>query len=323
MLAFQPLRRALVAASLLCLPMLVQAQPFPTKPVKIVVAFGAGVVDTGARVMAKALSEKWGQPVIVENVTGAGGNIAAEQVARSIGDGSVFLVTGRNIIVNPFLFQKVAYTPFKDLLPVSIFANLPYVIVTHPSVPARTLTELVGYAKANPGKLNFGSGGIGTTPHISGELFKLKAGLNMVHVPYKGSAATVAALVGGQIDLAIDSVTPYLGFIQRGDVRVIAATGANRIAKLPNVPTTKEVGFGEFQVAAWLSVWAPGTTAPSVIEQVNKDIMTVMELPEVRSQFARLEMEPASLPMLQLHEYLRAETKQWAEVVRISGAKAD
>lgn len=168
----QRLKTLTLAACMVCVPAFAQAQSYPSTRVKIVVAFGPGV-DTGARLLAKALSEKWGQPVIVENRPGAGGNIAPELIARSPGDGSIFLLTGRNIIVNPFLFDTVSYTPMKDLLPVSLFANLPFVIVTHPSVPVRTLPELIAYARANPGKLNFGSGGIGTTPHISGELFKL------------------------------------------------------------------------------------------------------------------------------------------------------
>jgi tripartite-type tricarboxylate transporter receptor subunit TctC len=300
------------------------AQNYPGKPVRVIVAFGPGVVDTGARVIAQRLGEKWGQTVVVENRTGAGGNIAAEAAARAPGDGYTLLVTARNIVVNVALFDKVPYTPMKDLVPVSLFANLPFVIVTTPSLPVRNLQELIAYARANPGKLNFGSGGHGTTPHISGELFKLRARVEMTHIPYKGSAETVKELVAGRIQLAIDSVTPYLPFIERGDVRVIASAGARRIDKLPDVPTVAEAGLADFEAGAWLSIWAPGATPAAVVQQVNRDAAAVLDTREAREQMAKLGMEvPPAMAPAELDSYMNAEMRKWGEVVRVSGAKVN
>ena len=316
--------RTILATALMLTATIGTAQTFPSKPVKVVVAFGPGVVDTGARLIAQRLSEKWGQPVVVENRTGAGGNIAAEAAARSAGDGTTFLVTARNIVVNVALFDRVPYTVMKDLLPVSLFANLPFVVVTNPSLPVRNVQELIAYARANPGKLNFGSGGHGTTPHISGELFKLKTGIDMVHVPFKGSGETVTQLVAGRIHLAIDSVSPYLQFIERGDVRAIAAAGMTRIEKLPNVPTVRESGLADFETGAWLSLWAPGSTAPAIVQQVNRDIRGILESRETREQMSKLGMEvPAPMSPEQLGTYMMAEMKKWGEVVRASGAKVN
>ncbi len=300
------------------------AQPFPAKPVRIIVAFGPGVVETGARAIAQRLGDKWGQQVTVENRTGAGGNIAAGAVARAPGDGHTLLVTARNIVVNVALFDRVPYTPMKDLVPVSLFANLPFVVVVNAALPVRSVAELIAYARANPGKLNFGSGGHGTTPHISGELFKLRAGVEMTHIPFKGSAETVRELLSGRVHLAIDSVTPYLQFIERGDVRVIAAAGARRMDRLPEVPTVAEAGLANFEAGAWLSIWAPGGTPNAIIAQVNRDVAAILESLEMREQMGKTGMEaPAARTPEQLVDYMNAEMRTWAEVVRVSGAKVN
>ena len=314
----------IAALALLMHTVIAPAQTFPAKPVRIIVAFGPGVVDTGARAIAQRLGDKWGQQVIVENRTGAGGNIAAEAVARAPGDGYTLLVTARNIVVNVALFDRVPYTPMKDLVPVSLFANLPFVVVVNGALPVRTVGELIAYARANPGKLNFGSGGHGTTPHISGELFKLRAGVEMTHIPFKGSAETVRELLSGRIHLAIDSVTPYLQFIERGDVRVIAAAGARRMDRLPEVPTVAEAGLANFEAGAWLSIWAPGGTPPAIVAQVNRDVAAILESREMREQMGKTGMEapPARTPE-QLVDYMNAEMRTWAEVVRVSGAKVN
>lgn len=315
--------RMLFSAALLVFGAAAAAQSFPAKPVRIVVAYGPGVVDTAARLIAQRLNDKWGQPVIVEDKPGAGGNIAAELVARSAPDGHTLLVIGRNIVINEALFGRVPYTVGKDLLPVSLFANLPFAIVTNPSLPVRNLQELIAYARANPGKLNFGSGGHGTTPHLSGELFKLRAKVDMVHIPFKGSGATAAELAAGRIQLAIDSVSPYLPFIEAGKIRAIASAGAVRIANLPNVPTVKEAGLRDFETGAWLSIWAPGGVPASVIRQVNQDVASIVQSAEGRAQMAKLGVESASMTLEQLDAYMQSEARIWTEVIRISGAKVN
>jgi tripartite-type tricarboxylate transporter receptor subunit TctC len=299
------------------------AQTFPSKPVRIVVPFPAGILDTVARLLATRLSDSWGQPVIVENKPGAGGNIGADYVARAAGDGTTFLMGGTSLIINVPLHKRVPYTLMKDLLPVTLVARLPFVVVVNPSVPATNLQELISYARANPGKLNFGSGGNGTVPHVSGELFKLKAQVDMVHIPFKGAAATVTELLAGRIDLAIDTATPYLQFIQRGDLRPLAVPAASRLSNLPNVPTTKEAGLDGFETGAWVSLWAPGGTSPSIIQQVSRDVAAVTASPGIREEWAKLGIQAAGTTPEEFTAFVDSELNKWTEVVRVSGAKVD
>jgi tripartite-type tricarboxylate transporter receptor subunit TctC len=313
----------LIGTALMLHSTLAPAQSYPSQSVKIVAPFGAGIVDTVARLLGARLSEKWGQPVIIENKVGAGGNIGSEAVARSRGDGTTFLIGGAHLVINAVLRERVPYSLMNDLLPVTQVASLPYVIAVHPAVPARTLTELIAYGRANPGKLNFGSGGVGTGPHVSGELFKLKAKVDMVHIPLKGSGATATELLAGRIDVVIDTVTPYLQFIQRGDLRALAVTGASRIPNLPNVPTAKEAGLPDFETGSWLSLWAPAGTPPSIIHQVSKDVTAVLEAPEARAEWAKLSIVPTTSTPEQFEAFVRAEMSKWAEVVKVSGAKVN
>jgi len=315
--------RALFSASLMLFSGWASAQTFPSKPVRIIVPFPAGILDTTARLLANRLSQRWGQPVIVENKPGAGGNIGAEFVARSPGDGTTFLMGSTSLIINVPLHQSVPYSLMKDLLPVSLVAKLPFVIVVNPSVPANSLAELIAYARANPGKLNFGSGGNGTVPHISGELFKLKAKVDMVHIPYKGAALTVSELLAGRIQVAIDTATPYLQSIERGELRALAVPAATRLSNLPNVPTTKEAGLDDFETGAWVSLWAPGGNPASIIQQVSKDVAAVVDSPGTREEWAKLGIEAVGTTPEQFSSFAQTELKKWTEVVRVSGAKVD
>lgn len=316
--------RILLAALLSSAAGLAAAQAYPTKPVRMICAFGPGVADTGARLVAKWLSEKWGQPVVVENRVGAGGNIAAEAVVKAEPDGYTLLFAARNVVVNVALFDKLPYTPLKDLLPAAIFVNVPFVMVVAPSLPVNNLAELIAYARANPGKLNFGSGGFGTTPHISGELFRMLTKTEMSHIPFKGSADIAREMLGGRIHLAIDAVSNYLQFIERGQIRAIAAAGSRRIDQLPNLPTVAEAGLPEFEAGAWLSVWAPGGISPAILQQVNRDVATVLQSKEHVEQLAKVGLEaPAPKTLPQLNTYMQDEMRKWSEVVRVSGAKVN
>jgi tripartite-type tricarboxylate transporter receptor subunit TctC len=200
-------------------------------------------------------------------------------------------------------------------------ANAPFVVVVHPSVPARTLPELIAYAKANPGKLNYGSGGTGTSAHLSGELLKLQAGLDIVHIPYKGGAATLTELLAGRIQLAVDAVSTYLPFIEKGDLRAIAAATATRIESLPDVPTAREAGLPNFETGAWAGLLAPGGTPRAVLQQISADVASIVGQPETRAKWSKLGIEAVGSTPEQFGRFMDAELKKWTEVVRVSGAK--
>lgn len=317
------IRAAILGALLAALNTPAQAQSYPSRPVKIIVPFSAGVLDTIARSAGQRLAQKWGQPVVIENKPGAGGNIGADAVARAPGDGAAFLLGGPSLVINLSLYDRVPYTLMKDLIPVSDIARAPFVIVTSPTVPARTLAELIAYARANPGKLNFGSGGVGTGSHLAGELFKLTTRTDIVHIPHKGAAATLAELLAGRIQLAVDTTTQYAQYIDRGDLRGIAVPAARRLLTLPNVPTTKEAGVDDLEAGAWASLWAPGDTSQAIIDKVSKDIADVVASAELRSEWGKLGIEPVGGNPQQLQAFAQAELKKWSEVVRASGAKAN
>jgi tripartite-type tricarboxylate transporter receptor subunit TctC len=314
--------RLLITAVLSAASAVACGQAFPSKPVRIVVPFGPGMIDSVARLVGEQLSQKWGQPVIIENKPGAGGNIGAEIVARAPGDGHTLLLGGPSVVVNTALYDRVPYTLMKDLIPVTQVANAPFVVVVHPSVPARSLTELIAYAKANPGKLNYGSGGSGTSAHLSGELLKLKAGLDIVHIPHKGGAATLAELLAGRIQLATDAASTYMQFIAKGDVRALAAAKATRIEALPDVPTAREAGL-DFETGAWAGLLAPGGTPAGIVEQISRDVAAIVALPATRANWSKLGIEGVGSTPEQFGTFMQAELKKWTEVVRASGAKAN
>jgi tripartite-type tricarboxylate transporter receptor subunit TctC len=297
------------------------AQPFPSKPVRIIVPFGSGMIDNVTRLVGDQLSQKWGQPVVIENRPGAGGNIGADVVAHAPADGYTLLMAGPSVVVNTVLYDRVPYVLMKDLVPVAQVANAPFVVVVHPSVPARTLPELIAYAKANPGKLNYGSGGTGTSAHLSGELLKLQAGLDIVHIPHKGGAVTLTELLAGRIQLAVDAASIYLPFIEKGDLRAIAAAKATRIESLPDVPTAREAGLPNFETGAWAGLLAPGGTPPAILQQISADVASIVSRPETRAKWSKLGIEAVGSTPGQFGRFMDAELKKWTEVVRVSGAK--
>jgi tripartite-type tricarboxylate transporter receptor subunit TctC len=315
--------RAILTAALALASPPSPAQDFPTRPVKLVVPFPAGILDTVARLLAKQLEERWGQPVIVMNKPGAGGNIGAGEVAHAPADGTTFLVGGTSLIINVPLHGQVPYSLMKDLVPVTLVAKLPFVVVVNPAVPARSLSELIAYARANPGKLNFGSGGNGTVPHVSGELFKMKAKVDVVHVPLKGAAATVTELVAGRIDLTIDTATPYLPFIASGQLRALAVPSAHRLVNLPDVPTTKEAGLDDLETGAWVSLWAPGGTPQWIIDRVSRDVASVTGASGTREEWSKRGIEAVVSNPQEFGAFATDELRKWTEVVRVSGAKVD
>ena len=277
---------ALLGTALLALPAIANAQTpaYPTKPIRLVVPFPAGgATDILAREVAKHLTETWGQSVVVDNRPGAGGNIGSELVAKSPPDGyTLEMGTVGTHAINASLYSKMPYDHVKDFVPVILVAGVPNVLVVNPSVPVNSVQEFIAYAKANPGKLNFASSGSGTSIHLSGELFKVMAGVQMTHVPYKGSAPALQDLLGGQVQLMFDNLPPSLPQIKAGKLRALAVTSATRAPALPDVPTVAEAGLPGFEASSWFGVLAPAGTPPAIVAKLHGALMTVMKDPGVR-----------------------------------------
>ena len=320
------------AALLLYIPLLAitplvyaQAGSYPTKPIRLVVPFPpGGATDILARAIGQRFSEVLGQPVIVDNRPGAGGNIGSELVAKAAPDGYTLLMgTVGTHAINPSLYAKMPYDHVKDFAPVILVAGVPNVLVVHPSVPARTVGEFIAYAKANPGKLNFASSGSGTSIHLAGELFKVMAGVQMTHIPYKGSAPAIQDLLGGQVQLMFDNLPSALPQIKAGKLRALAVTSANRTPALPDVPTVAEAGLAGFEASSWFGVLAPAGTPPATIARLNAEGVKWLATPEAKERMHNLGANAAGGTPEDFAAHIRAETVKWARVVKDSGAKAE
>jgi tripartite-type tricarboxylate transporter receptor subunit TctC len=310
------------AAAISALPAFGQA--YPSKPIRLVVGFTpGGGVDINARLLAPKLSEYLGQQVVVDNRPGAGTNIANELVAKSPPDGYTLLVNTAAVAINMSLYRKVPFDTLRDFAAVSIFSNSPNVLVMHSSVPVRTVKELVALAKSKPGALNFSSAGSGTTQHLSGELFKLKTGTNIVHVPYKGSAPSLTALIGGEVEMTFANIPAIHSHVKSGRLRAIASTGTKRAAELPDVPIMKEAGVNGVEVVVWYGVLAPAATPREVVNALAGAIAKAARSPETRQRLLDQGAEPVGNTPEEFSRLLKEEVARWAEVVRVSGAKAD
>ena len=306
-------------------PASAQTDAYPSKPIRIVVPFPAGgTTDILARAVAQKITEAWGQSVVVDNRPGAGGNIGAELVAKSAPDGYTLLMgTVGTHAINTSLYAKMPFDHVKDFTPVVLVAGVPNVLVVHPSVPAKSVAELVAYAKANPGKLNFASSGSGTSIHLSGELFKTSAGVQMTHVPYKGSAPALTDLMGGQVQLMFDNLPSALPHIKAGKLRALAVTSTVRAPTLPDVPTIAESGFPGFEASSWFGLLAPAGTKPEVVAKLNAEVRKWLETPEAREKLASQGANAAGGTPEDFARHIAAETAKWARVVKESGAKVD
>jgi len=319
---------ALVACSafaLLGAPSALAQAPFPTKPVRLVVPFPAGgTTDILARAAAQKLSETLGQQVIVDNRPGAGGNIGAELVAKAPADGYTLLMgTVGTHAINPSLYAKMPYDHVKDFAPVILVAGVPNVLVVNPDLPFKTVADVVAYAKANPGKLNFASSGSGTSIHLSGELFKVMAGVQMTHVPYKGSAPALTDLIGGQVQLMFDNLPSALPQIKGGKLRAVAVTSTTRAAALPDVPTVAESGLPGFESSSWFGILAPAGTPKDIIAKINTDVQKWLSTPEAKEKLLGQGAIAAGGSPDDFAKHIQAETAKWAKVVKESGAKVD
>lgn len=303
----------------------VHAQSYPSKPIRLVVPYPpGGTADLMARLLAGSASARIGQSIVVENRGGAGGNIAAEFVARSAPDGYTLIVGNAPILaINPSLFRKLAFDPLKDFAPIAAVAEVPLFLVTHPSAPFKSVPELIEAARRAPGKINYASGSNGSTTHLAMELFKSMAGIDMVHIPFKGSGPALQALVGGQVPVMFELIPSATPFVQSGQLKAIAVTSRNRSESSPQVKTVAEEGLAGFEVASWFGVLAPADTPQAVIDKLHRTIAGVASTAEFKSRLHTLGAQPMSEGPKDFRRLIESELKKWAVIVRESGARVE
>ena len=300
------------------------AQEYPARPIRMVAPFApGGATDLLARVIGQKMTERFGQSVIIDNRTGAGGNIGAELVSKAPPDGYTLLLGGVPHAIGMSLYKKLGYDLTRDLAPVAMIATFPSAIVLHPSLPAKSVKELIGLARAQPGQLNFGSAGNGSPNHLALELFNTMARVKMTHVPYKGTGQMVIDLVAGQLQLASIGFPAALPNVKSGKLRVIAVTSAARSPLLPDVPTVAETGLPGFDVTSWYGVFGPAALSTDIAGKLNGEIATMVVAPDVKERLAQLGAEPAKMSADEFRRYVKAEVARWSKVVRDSGARLD
>ncbi|MGZ5096461.1 MAG: Bug family tripartite tricarboxylate transporter substrate binding protein [Usitatibacter sp.] len=314
-----PLTRILlcIAAAASCAGAMAQVN-FPTRPVTLTVGFApGGGTDTAARIIAKKLSENIGQPVVVENRAGAGGNIAAQHIATATPDGyTIHLTSVGPMSVAPAMQKNLPYDPKRDIAPLTMGVVFPNVIVVHPDVPAKTLAEYVALAKRRPGELNYASSGVGSAGHLAGELFKQRAGINIVHVPYKGGGPAMTDLLGGSVTMYPAVPSTAAPYIEAGKLRALATTGARRSATLPNVPTIAESGYPGFEATNWYAFVASSKVPKEILDYWNRELVKVLNDPGVHADLAKHGLEPMPGTREELARYIDRETETWGKVVR-------
>jgi tripartite-type tricarboxylate transporter receptor subunit TctC len=296
---------------------------YPDKPLRILVGFvPGGPADTVARVVGDKLTEAWGKPVVIENVTGSGGNMATERVAKSAPDGYTLLLgTSGPFVIHPSLYPKLPFDPVKDFAPITQLCFTANVLVVNNDVPAKSVAELTALARAQPGKLTFGSAGVGTTQHLSGELYKTMAGLDIQHVPYRGIAAVMPDLLGGRLTMVFSSPVSALPLVREGKLRALAVTSLTRAPSSPDLPTMVEAGFPGFDATAWFALLAPAGTPEPIIAMLHREAVRILALPDVRKRFDELGLVPMGTSPAQFAAAIASETPLWAKVIKASGAK--
>ncbi|MFC7518119.1 tripartite tricarboxylate transporter substrate binding protein [Herbaspirillum sp. GCM10030257] len=297
---------------------------YPSKTIKWVVPFTpGGAMDTMARTLGDKMSQSMKQPIVIENRPGAGGVIGSTMVAKSEPDGYTMMIVSIGHAVNPSLYPKLSYDPIKDFEPVSLVGVVPNILVVNPSVKANNVVELVALAKQQPGKLTFASAGSGTTIHLAGELFASMANIDILHVPYKGSAPAVTDLMGRQVDMMFDSVSSAKPYIDSGRLKPLAVTTNKRSSVLPNVPTVAEAGLKGYELNGWYAVFVPAKTPQPIVNRLNEELVKALKQPEVKARFTQIGAEPVGSTPAELAQYLKSETAKWAEIVRARNIKAD
>ncbi|MCY1168942.1 MAG: tripartite tricarboxylate transporter substrate binding protein [Pseudomonadota bacterium] len=299
--------------------------PWPTKPIRLVVTFPAGgSSDAAARIVAPRLAEHLGQPVVIDNRPGAGGGLGLGLVAKAPADGyTIVLASAGGLTANPALYPNLAYNPGRDFAPITLFGTSPFVLVANPGLPANNAKELVALARAQVGKLSYASGGSGTAMHLSGELLKSMTGSYILHIPYRGSAPAVMAVMSGETSLAIADIASIQPQLKSGRLKVIGIMGKERSTLAPDMPTLAESGIPGYEASGWFAILAPAGTPKAILARLNTEITAVLRLPEIRERFAAAALEPLTSTPEQLGELMKTETVKWAAVIRQSGAKVD
>jgi tripartite-type tricarboxylate transporter receptor subunit TctC len=297
---------------------------WPSRPIRFILPFPpGGGTDILGRLIAERLAAALGQPVVTENRGGAGGNVGAEAAARSAPDGYTILLAAPSLAISPTLYRKLNYDPVKDLAPISLVAAVPNVMVTHPSVPARTLQEFIALARAKPGAMNFGSGGSGTSNHLAGELFNLAAGVKLVHVPYKGVNLAMNGVLAGEVQLVFIGIPVPAPHIKSGRLVALAVLAPKRSPLIPDVPTAAEAGMPDFDVTTWYGILAPAGTPRPIIQRLNAELTKIMRAADLRERLAGMATEPLTSTPEEFAAYLDREIAKWGDVVRKAGLKAD
>lgn len=292
------------------------AQPYPNKPIRLILPMApGGPTDILGRTIGVRLAEQLGQPVVTENRPGAGGNLGTEVAAKAKPDGYTIVLGSATLAIGPSLYKKLNYDAIKDFTPISLLSQVNMIVLAHPSLPVKNLKEFVEYAKANPGKLNFGSGGIGAISHLGCELLKSVAKINIVHVPYKGTGPALIGLMGGEVNMTVSSPSAAIPQIQAGKATALAVLGNERLPSLPNVPTAKEMGI-DLVVTSWHGLLAPAGTPRSIVDRLSKEWVKVAAMPDTKEKMQSAGFEPYSSTPDQYSEFLKAETELWARVIK-------
>ncbi len=315
------------ALTVLAAPATVQAQNagnYPEKPVRIIVPFApAGPTDVVARLIAQKLSERLGKQFYIDNIVGAGGNNGMGQAARAPADGYTILFASSSYVVNPSLYPKIPYDPFKDFQPITVAGDAPNALLVNPMVPAKTVAELVDYIRKNPGKVSYASAGTGTTPHLSGELFRLTLKLDIVHVPFSGAGPAIQALAGDHTPMAFTSLPPAIPLINEGKIRALAVAAAKRAAALPNVPTLAEAGLPDQEADTMQAVLVPAGTPRPIVDLLYREIKAIVALPDIKERFETLGLEPIANTPEELSAQIKAEIAKWGKVIRDANIKME
>jgi tripartite-type tricarboxylate transporter receptor subunit TctC len=312
------------AGGTIVLPSLALAQSYPTRQVRVIVPFApGGPTDVFARLLAQRLSISLGHQFYIENMAGGGANIGMGAAARSAPDGHTIVFVTTSFMVNPSLYAKTPYDPYKDFAPVTLAAISPNLLIVHPSMPAKTVAELIAFLKANPGKHSFASPGVGTTPHLSGELFKLSQNLDLVHVPFNGSGPAIGSAIAGHTPIAFTGIAPAIPQIKEGKLRALAVTSSSRSSAMPEVPTIAESGLADQEADTLQGILAPAGTPAATIEILHREIIKAMAVPEVRERMAELGFEIVASAPDEFSARMRSEIPKWAKVIRNANIKAE
>jgi tripartite-type tricarboxylate transporter receptor subunit TctC len=300
------------------------AQKYPAKPIRMIVPYApGGPTDILARAVAQSMSEAWGQPVIIDNKPGASGNLGTALAAKAPADGYTLATVGISYSVAPALDAKLGYDPIRDLTPVALFASVNNLLVVHPSLPAKSVKELIAFAKARPGEVTFASGGPGGAQHLAGELFNSLAGIHLTHIPYKGSAPGLTALIGGEVVVGFADMLITLPHVKSGKLRALAVTGATRSGLIPELPTVSEAGLKGYAVTAWFGLLAPAGTPAEIVNQLNAETVKSLKTVQMKDRLAALGADAAAGSTADFATFLKSEMTKWAKVVKAAGIRGD